>query len=118
MSNDGRLAGRRVLIVEDDFSIADAVAGLFRLWGAQVIGPVASVKDALTHIAAGEHIDGAVLDVNLNGKNVYPVADLLHSRGVRIVFMSGYDSVDARYAHIPCLQKPMNFARLVEALFS
>ena len=112
------LAGRRVLIVEDNFHIAVAMARVLKAQGAEIIGPVGTVEEALALIAGGERIDGAVLDINLRGKMVYPVVDLLHSKGVPLVFMTGYDerSIRRAYAGVPCMQKPVTVERLVQAL--
>lgn len=115
----GRLTGRRVLVVEDDFMIAKLIASAFEADGAEIVGPAATVKDALTLIAGEERIDGAVLDVNLRGETVYPVADVLRSKGVPIVFTTGYDKsrLASRFADMPCLEKPLRLERLVQALF-
>jgi CheY-like chemotaxis protein len=114
------VAGRRVLVVEDDFLIANVIAEAFRAQGAHIVGPAGNLKDALAIAASKEHIDGAVLDVNLRGEMVYPVADVLRSKGVPIVFTTGYDTGDvvSRFADAPCLQKPFRLELLVDALFA
>ena len=117
-SGSGRLAGRRILVVEDDFMIAQLMAAAFRAGGAEIVGPAGTVKDALALVAGEERIDGAVLDVNLRGEMVYPVADLLQAKDVSIVFMTGYGKSDIvpRFADRPCLQKPVSVERLIQAL--
>ena len=117
--NGVSVAGRRVLIVEDNFHIADAIARVLKAQGAELIGPVGTVKDALALIADSERIDGAALDINLHGKMVYPVVDVLRSRSVPMVFMTGYDprSIEPAYAEVPRMQKPLTVERLVQALF-
>jgi DNA-binding LytR/AlgR family response regulator len=112
------LAGYRVLLVEDNFNIARALARALQVHGAVIVGPVGTVKDAMARVAADEPIDGALLDINLRGEFAYKVADALQSKGVRVVFLTGYDetSIPACYRHIPCLQKPVNVSRLVWAL--
>jgi CheY-like chemotaxis protein len=114
------LTGRRILVVEDDFMIARLMAGVLEAAGAAIVGPAGSVKDSLALIAGGEGIDGAVLDVNLRGEAVYPVADVLQAKGVPIVFMTGYDKDEVlpRFADLPRLQKPMGLAQLVQALIA
>lgn len=118
MVNASMAAGRRILIVEDDYHVATSLALNFEVDGAAVVGPVASVKAALAIIEV-EHIDGAVLDVNLNGEMVYPVADALRQKGLPFVFVSGYDarSVESRFADVPWFEKPATPMQLVEALF-
>jgi len=118
-TGSGRLTGRRILVVEDDFMIAKLMADFFEANGAEIVGPAGTVNDALVPIAGEERIDGAVLDVNLRGEMVYPVADVLRSKGVPIVFMTGYDEreVPPRFADLPCLQKPVGVERLMGALF-
>ena len=113
------LAGRRVLIVEDNMLIAVTIARLFRAKSVEIVGPAGTVKDALALINNYESIDGAVLDINLRGAAAYPIVDVLRSKGVPVVFMTGYDqrSIDPRYADVPCLQKPVTVERLIGALF-
>ena len=117
--NGSRLTGRRILIVEDNFNIAVAMARLLKAQGAEVAGPAATVPDALALIANGERIDGAALDINLRGKLVYPVVDALRGKGVPMVFMTGYDqqALMPGYGDIPCLHKPFTIERLMEAMF-
>ena len=74
--------------------IANVIAEAFRAQGAHIVGPAGNLKDALAIAAGKEHIDGAVLDVNLRGEMVYPVADVLRSKGVPMVFTTGYDAGD------------------------
>lgn len=115
---ESRLAGRRILIVEDNFIIAAAMARLLKAQGAEVAGPAATIADALALIAQVECIGGAVLDINLRGELAYPVVDVLRSKGVPVVFMTGYDQEAVRpgYGDIPCLQKPFTIERLIDAL--
>jgi two-component SAPR family response regulator len=118
-SNEAVISGRRILIVEDNFTIAAAMARILKARGAEIIGPAGTVSDALALVAVNEIIDGAALDINLRGKMVYPVVDLLRARNVPMVFMTGYDeeAIEASYAEIPCMQKPVTIERLMHALF-
>lgn len=113
------LGGRTLLLVEDDYWIAQDMVGMLEACGAMVIGPAASVEAAIELIDRTEHIDGAVLDINLQGVLAWPIADALLQRGVRFVFVSGYDSsiVPVHYSEIVCLQKPITMRKLVEGLF-
>ena len=117
MSN--ALQGRRVLLVEDEFLIASDLVRLLRQQGAEVLGPASSVRAALDLLqTAVQGPDGAVLDVNLRGEMAFPVADALHARGVPFVFATGYtaDMIPARYASVPCCEKPFEGPEIVRAL--
>lgn len=113
------LADRRLLVVEDDFLIARDLAEAFQALGADVLGPVASVDDALDLLDDTDRIDGAVLDLNLQGEMSYPVADALLARGVPVAFTTGYDQsvIPPRYAGVPRCEKPVEAAGVVRALF-
>lgn len=102
------LTGRRVLLVEDDYFIADDMACQLEARGAEVIGPVASVDAAIELIEHTECIDGAVVDINLQGLMAWPIADALLRRGVPFVFATGYDSasIPTRYAEIVRCENP------------
>jgi len=113
------LAGRRILLVEDDFIIADDFAATFVAAGAEVVGPAATPGKALELIERTERLDGAVLDINLQGDLVYAVVDALQARGVPVIFASGYDraAIPERYADIPFCEKPVDPARCAKHLF-
>ena len=84
------LAGRRILVAEDEYMIAGDVAGELEARNAEVVGPVPTVAKALKLIETGEALDGAILDVNLHDEMVFPVAEALRARGVRFVLSTGY----------------------------
>lgn len=102
------LNGRRVLVVEDEILISmmlqDTLLGL----GLDVVGPVNSMASAVATVN-GEPLDGAILDLNLGGNLIYPLADMLIERDIPFVFLTGYDrsKVAPRYASVPVLQKPV-----------
>lgn len=102
------LAGKRVLIVEDEFFLAYGIQLLLEDQGCHVIGPCSTVDEAFAAVARGG-IDVAVLDVNLNGQMVYPVATELQLMGVPFAFTSGYRAVDiaSQYRDVPRLEKPV-----------
>jgi ActR/RegA family two-component response regulator len=105
--------------VEDDYLIAADLAVSLEALGFEVIGPAASVAEALTLVKnEGERLDGAVLDINVRDERVYPVADALAARGVPVVFTTGYDPVaipDA-YAAVPRCEKPVDTNQLLRLL--
>ncbi|MEX2642528.1 MAG: response regulator [Acetobacterales bacterium] len=113
------LTGRNVLIIEDEYFLAEELATAFRESGAVVVGPVATVSQALAALEDCDSLDAAVLDVNLRGASVYPVADALLERHVPFVFATGYDEseLDVRFAEVPHCLKPIDIARVKQALF-
>lgn len=116
--NSDTFQGRRLLVVEDDYLIAmDAVYSLEES-GAEVVGPASNVDQALKLIEATPHLDGALLDVNLNGENVFPVADALLAKGIPFAFATGYDqaSLPARFRGITRLNKPIESQALATLL--
>ena len=108
----------RVLIAEDEALVAIMMEDLAVEFGWSVVGPFAKASDALA-AAKSDNIDAAVLDVNLGGESVYPVADVLAARGVPFVFTTGYgaESIDRRFARTPILQKPID-RNVLEQVFS
>ena len=119
MASTKTLAGRRILIVEDDFFIADDFAATFEGAGAQVVGPAATLSEAFDLIERTERLDGALLDINLQGELAYTLADALRARGVPIVFATGYDrgAIPERYADIPLCEKPVDPQQVARAMF-
>ena len=110
------LANKRLLLVEDEYLIATDLAWAIEQAGAEVVGPAGSVEDALALVReAGGRLDGAVLDVNLRGERVFPVADALAAKGVPFLFATGYDAslIPAHYAKVPRHEKPVDRARLL-----
>ena len=83
------LAGKRVLIVEDELLVALMLEDFLCDFGCDVVGPCGTVENAL-HAVRTEELDLAVLDVNLAGERVYPVAEALAERHIPFLFLSGY----------------------------
>lgn len=113
------LTGRIILLVEDEFFIAEDMACQLEAGGAEVVGPVASVNAAIGLIEQTERIDGAIVDLNLQGVMSWPIVDALRQRGVPCVFATGYDqaSIPARYAEIVRCEKPVDVDKTARALF-
>ena len=103
----GGLAGRRILVVEDEMFVAMMIEDLLRGLGCDVVGPVSSVSDALKLVAKAR-LDGAVLDVNLGRERVFPVADTLKRQAIPFVFVTGYGrtALTETYGGHPMIQKP------------
>ena len=112
------LSGHKVLLVEDDYFIADEMQRTLSKRGAKVLGPVASVDRALALIEASPKIDAAVLDINLRDVMVFPVADALTTRGVPFIFATGYEGtvIPTRDAHVQRCEKPVEMDALARAL--
>lgn len=112
------LAGQRILVVEDEYFIAQELLLLLRETGAEPVGPVSTLAQALGLAARAGALDGAILDVNLGGEMVWPLVDLLRSRGVRIVLATGYSdlAIPERYADLPRCEKPTGSRDLLRHL--
>jgi len=112
-----RLAGQRILIVEDEVILAWALQDMLGGYGCEVVGPAAGVAEALALIGR-QPIDAAVLDVNLNREKCYPVADALVREGIPFVFSTAYsaESIEDGYRHHPSVQKPHSAPELADAL--
>ena len=112
-----KLSGRRVLVVEDETLVAMLVEDTLLDAGAQVMGPVATVAEALL-LLEREMPEFAVLDLNLAGETSEPIADALLARGVPFVVASGYGAsgVPSKHAGVPVLAKPYAPEDLTAAL--
>ncbi len=82
--------GRRILVVEDDYYAAREAADELGARGATVIGPVSTLSEAVDIVGHDLQLDGALLDVNLDEKMVYPVAGFLKMHGIPFAFLTGY----------------------------
>lgn len=109
------LAGMRILIAEDEFLLAVELAQFFESVGATVLGPASDVPTARTYL---DRADAAVLDINLKGGTVFPVADELFLRGVPFVFFSGTDgsSMPDRFRFVGSLPKPVSWQHVLAVL--
>jgi DNA-binding response OmpR family regulator len=86
------LRGKRILVVEDEVLIAVMVQDMLSDLGTTVIGPAATISDALA-LAEAEDIDAAILDVNVRGVRIDPVAEVLWARSIPVLFATGYGEV-------------------------
>jgi CheY-like chemotaxis protein len=109
------LEGVKVLVVEDEYLVAALMEDMLESAGCVVAGPIPRLAQALD-AANSEACDVAVLDVNLAGERVYPVADILAQRNVPFVFVTGYGVLPGEYANRPRLCKPFKMADLLDTL--
>jgi DNA-binding NtrC family response regulator len=121
MSEGGsdRLNGCRVLVIEDEYFLADDLERILKRNGADVIGPVGERAQAMMLIDQ-DGFDVAVVDINLHDQTAYPLADELERQAIPFVFATGYSAnvIPHRYKHIACWEKPFEPAAIVNELSS
>ena len=106
------LSGLRIRVVDDEPLVAMMIEDLLADLGCDVVGPVGSVAEALPLAEAGG-LSGALLDVNLGGELVYPVAAALQRDGTPFAFVTGYAGlgVAPEFSAVPVLRKPLDIPR-------
>ena len=110
-------SGRNVLVVEDEYWLAEEARLELNAIGALVVGPAASVEAAL-ELVHSEKIDMALLDIRLQDGLVFPVAQALLDAGIPFVFVTGYDSliVPEQFSKIRRFTKPADYRAVLQAL--
>ena len=118
MARAGALEGRRILVVEDDYFVAESLMEMLEEAGAVVLGPIGWVQDAIVFLQCGPAVDAVLLDVNMHGQASYAVADTLVGRGIPFVFVTGYDegALDLAYRGYPRCEKPLQSRAVLAAL--
>jgi len=112
----GAFRNKRILVVEDEFIVAAMAEDMLTDLGATVVGPANTVASGLSLVEA-EPLDAALLDVNMDGERIDPVAKALMARRVPIVFATGYGAAGISGAEdAPVLDKPYTQEALVLAL--
>jgi two-component system, response regulator PdtaR len=111
------LDGKSILLVEDEFLLALQLEELLESRGGTVRGPYRTLDDGIK-AAEREHFDFAILDINLGGIMVYPLADHLLARGVPFLFLTGYGQADVpkQFHGVTQLNKPCDPAQLIATL--
>ncbi|WP_297803369.1 response regulator [uncultured Brevundimonas sp.] len=111
------LAGRRVLIVEDESLVAMLLETILEDLECQIVGPAGSVEEGV-NVAKAQDIDAALLDVNVAGQYVFPVAECLKERGIPFVFSTGYGEggLPDQWRGHPTIQKPFTEVAVRDAL--
>ncbi|MGH6982092.1 MAG: response regulator [Stellaceae bacterium] len=103
----GGVPRRRILLVEDEILVATLIESMLAEFGYEIVGPIAHVGKAI-EMAQQEVLHAAILDVNIRGQEVYPVAEALTARGIPYIFSTGYGNggLRASYRNRPTLTKP------------
>ena len=111
------MSNRRALVVEDEVLVGMLIEEMLRELGYEIAGLSTHLDQAVT-LARTAQFDVALLDINLNGRQSFPVADAVRARGLPILFATGYGSriVPEPYRNAPILQKPFSLEELKGAL--
>jgi CheY-like chemotaxis protein len=114
----GPLSGCRILVIEDEYFLADDIARALRELGARVVGPVGELEDAASLLDTDVTIDAAVLDINLRSDMVFPLARTLRARKVPFVFTTGYDrkSIEPEFGDVRLWEKPLDIPAMAHEL--
>src|SRR3954463_4613635 len=117
MTDTAKLAGLRVLVVEDEMMVSMLIEDMLTDLGCTVVGP-ASRLDEATELAGRAEIDCAVLDVTRGGQPIFPLGDLLREKGAPFAFATGYGDAGLRDVDrgSPVLQKPFREGDLARVL--
>jgi len=117
MSETRSFAGLRVLVVEDEMMVSMLIEDMLTDLGCTVVGPASRLDEAIA-LANENGLDCAVLDVNLGGQPIFPLADLLRERGRPFAFATGYGDAGLRDVDrgSPVLQKPFREGDLARVL--
>jgi DNA-binding NtrC family response regulator len=108
----------RLLVVEDSFPVAQGLKFLLQTMGCEVVGMAGNVQTALDLVAT-TRFDAALLDIDLHGERVTPVAEAVLQRGLPVLFLSGYGDASMLPAHLqalPRLEKPVEANQLIAIL--
>jgi two-component sensor histidine kinase/two-component SAPR family response regulator len=111
------LNGNRLLLVEDEALVASMMTEALNEIGFEIIGPFGKMDYRLGAAVSGK-IDAAILDVNIGGELVYPIAEILAARAIPFAFVTGYaeDNIDKKFANVPVMQKPVE-RKALQAIF-
>ena len=113
-------SGRRVLIVEDESLVAMLLETILADLGCDVVGPESNIEDGLSVASGTAPLDAALLDVNVAGQEIFPVAEALKARGVPFVFSTGYGEagLPEHWRGNPTVQKPFTEGAIRDALMA
>jgi len=119
-SDASPLAGRRILVVEDMSVIASKIGQVLDRAGAEVAGPIPTLRAALKAIDKGPPIDAALIDVDLRGEPAFPLCELLSERGTKFMLLTGYEleALPAPWSGSMAIQKPFQSDDLIRAVLA
>lgn len=112
------IEGLKVLVFEDETLVALHLETILEDLGCAITGPVMRYNEAETLLESGVDVDAAILDVNFNGKRIFPLAEKLVEKGVPVIFATGYDrsGIPVEWRDTPMLQKPYSAEEIAHAL--
>jgi DNA-binding NtrC family response regulator len=109
-STNRALAGRRILVAEDESLIALEIERILLDFGCEVVGPLSSLDEVLQNAEQGD-LDGALLDVNLRGQQIFDILPKLNKLGLKLIITSGYNDVTlfpTAFRSVPRIAKPFD----------
>ena len=120
METKQNLEGLQVLIVEDEYLLAEEVCDLVKEMGAAAVGPFSNAAAALEFLLQGPQPDIAVLDIDLQGRPAFPVAEVLLARTVPFLFVTGFGggAIPPKYRNTIRIQKPYSLETLRAGLLN
>ncbi len=112
------LEGRRILVVDDDYYAAQEAVEELSALGATVVGPISNLSEAMDIAGRDLELDGALLDINLDGQMVYPVAGFLKMHGIPFAFLTGYDErvLPPAFRSSPLFVKPASWTAIASKI--
>ncbi len=116
----GPLTGRRVLVLEDEYFLANDIVRALTALGAWIVGPYADLDEATNVVDRDIAIDAAIVDINLRNEMAFPLVRVLRSRKVPLVFTSGYDrsSIEPEFQDVRLWGKPLDIKTMALELTS
>ena len=111
------MPGASIFLVEDEVLIRMMLAEMVEELGHRVVAEAGNIKDGQA-LAGSAVFDLALLDINLDGRCIRPVAEIIARRGLPFLFVSGYGSGPEQFSDRPVLQKPVPISKLGEAIDS
>jgi CheY-like chemotaxis protein len=118
--SSGPLTGRHVLVLEDEYFLANDIVRTLTALGAWIVGPYADLDEATDVVDRDIAIDAAIVDINLRNEMAFPLVRMLRSRKVPLVFTSGYDrsSIEPEFQDVRLWGKPVDIKAMARELAS
>jgi CheY-like chemotaxis protein len=115
--DEALLRGLRVLVVEDDYAVADSTKMLLEDLGCVVLGPVSNPERAM-EIVHTTDLDGVIMDINLHGQREYSLPEAISKQGIPVILTTGYlaSNLPERLRRWPCLEKPVRQVDLAKTV--